>query len=448
MIHKFSQSGLFFVLDVPSGSVHIVDEAVYDIVDFFAHKSLDELIKLFENKHTRQTVTECYGEIDGLARAGLLFSKDVYEDIPLSQAGQPVVKALCMHIAHDCNLRCAYCFGGGGAFLGERALMPLDTARAAIDFLIGNSGGRKNLEVDFFGGEPLMNFDVVKQTVAYARQRETAAGKKFSFTLTTNGMLLNDDIIDYVNEHMDNVVLSLDGRKPVNDRFRKTASGGGSYETALGNFKRFTERRQRANYYIRATFTAHNLDFARDVTHLYELGFKRISAEPVIAPADCDYAIKESDIDAICAEYDRLTEQMLEIKKADGGFVFFHYNIDLTGGPCVYKRLAGCGAGAEYMSVTPDGSLYPCHQLAGNPKYILGNVKNGIINSDVRNLFSHSNVYNKPRCAECWAKFYCGGGCAASAININGDIDKPYEIGCALLKKRTECAIAYNYRLT
>jgi len=450
MLHKFTQNGLFFLLDTASGSIHATDETVYDIVDFVREKSADEIAQMFADKYEKEKILECIDEINGLIEAGLLFSEDVYAniDVPLKKIGVPVVKALCMHMAHDCNLRCAYCFGGGGGFGGERQLMPLDTAKAAIDFLISNSGGRKNLEVDFFGGEPLMNFDTLKAVVIYARQMEKETEKMFNFTLTTNGLLLEPEINDYINKNMQNVVLSLDGRKTVNDKMRKTVNGsGGSYDLILPKIKGLVAQRGHKNYYVRATFTANNLDFTEDALHLNALGFKQISIEPVVAEKSAEYAINESHLDKIFKEYERLTEEMLKAAKAGDGFEFFHFNIDLSGGPCLYKRLAGCGAGTEYLAVTPDGLLYPCHQLAGNESYVMGDVLSGVTNIAVRDLFLNSGIYAKEKCKNCWAKFYCGGGCAASSLNINNSINEPYEIGCTLCKKRTECAIVYKYCL-
>lgn len=448
MIHKFGQSGFFFVLDVASGSIHAVDETVYDIVDLSESKTPEEITALFKDKHSMEKIIECLEEINELKEAGLLFSKDIYEDIPLREVGAPVVKALCMHMAHDCNLRCGYCFGEGGGFGGERGLMPLSVAKAAIDFILANSGSRKNLEIDFFGGEPLLNLGVIKETVAYARQKEKDFNKNFNFTLTTNGVLLNEETNRYINENMQNVVLSLDGRKDVNDKMRKTTGQKGSYETIVPKFKELAASREHKGYYVRGTFTNKNLDFSKDALHLSSLGFKQISVEPVVAGEDRSYSIKETDLDEIYSQYEKLSQDMLDADREGRGFDFFHFNIDLEGGPCVYKRLAGCGAGTEYLAVTPIGDLYPCHQLAGNKEYLLGNVRDGIVNLPVRDTFLNANVYTKEKCKACWAKFYCGGGCAANAININSDINEPYEIGCKLMRKRTECAIWYKYCLT
>lgn len=448
MIHKFSQNGFFFVLDIASGSIHVVDETVYDIVDLCESKKPDEIMAVFKNKHEPTKIIECIDEINELKESGLLFSKDIYENIPAKDVGSPVVKALCMHMAHDCNLRCGYCFGEGGGFGGERGLMPLSVAKASIDFILANSGNRKNLEIDFFGGEPLLNFSVLKETVAYARQKEKSFNKKINFTLTTNGVLLNEETNRYINENMQNVVLSLDGRKDVNDKMRKTTNQKGSYETIVPKLKELVNSREHKGYYVRGTFTSENKDFTEDVLHLNSLGFKQISVEPVVAREECGYSIKEADLDKIYAQYEKLCYDMLEADKNGCGFEFFHFNVDLDGGPCVYKRLAGCGAGTEYLAVTPTGDLYPCHQLAGNKKYLIGSVWDGIVNLPVRDLFLASSVYTKEKCKDCWAKFYCGGGCAANAININSDINEPYEIGCKLMRKRTECAILYKYCLT
>ena len=442
MIHKYSMNGLFIVLDVNSGAVHVVDEIVYDILDFYKELPLDEIISRLKDKYSADAVKEAYGEIKELENEKLLYTGDIYKEvIPLIERRDPVVKALCLHIAHDCNLKCKYCFAEEGEYHGKRELMSLEVGKKAIDFLIKASGKRKNLEVDFFGGEPLMNFDVVKGIVEYARSIEKDNGKNFRFTITTNGILLNDDIMEYINENMHNVVLSIDGRKEVNDRMRPRAGGQGSYDNIVPKFQKLAESRNQTDYYVRGTFTRHNLDFGKDVLHLADLGFKQISVEPVVADPSEDYAIQEEDLPVIFEEYERLAKDIIKRRKEGKWFNFFHFMIDLTGGPCVTKRLVGCGSGTEYLAVTPTGDLYPCHQFVGQEQFKMGTVDTGVVNTDIRKDFEHCNVYNKPVCQNCWAKFYCSGGCVANSYNSHGDLITPYEIGCEMQKKRIECAI-------
>ena len=352
-----------------------------------------------------------------------------------------MVKALCLHIAHDCNLACRYCFAEEGEYHGRRALMSFEVGKKALDFLIANSGNRRNLEVDFFGGEPLMNWDVVKRLVEYGRSQEEKFNKNFRFTITTNGVLLNDEIMEFCNREMGNVVLSLDGRREVNDRMRPFRNGKGSYDLIVPKFQKFAESRNQDKYYVRGTFTRHNLDFAKDVLHFADLGFKQISVEPVVAPADEPYSIREEDIPVILQQYDELAKEYIKRKKEGRGFQFFHFMIDLNQGPCVAKRLSGCGSGTEYLAVTPWGDLYPCHQFVGNEAFLLGNVDTGVTNTAVRDEFKLCNVYAKDKCRECFARFYCSGGCAANAFNFHGSITDAYEIGCEMQKKRIECAI-------
>ena len=442
MIHKYSMNGLFIVLDVNSGAVHVVDEIVYDILDFYKELPLDEIISKLKEKYSADAVKEAYGEIKELENEKLLYTGDIYKEvIPLIERRDPVVKALCLHIAHDCNLKCKYCFAEEGEYHGKRELMSLEVGKKAIDFLIKASGKRKNLEVDFFGGEPLMNFDVVKGIVEYTRSIEKDNGKNFRFTITTNGILLNDDIMEYINENMHNVVLSIDGRKEVNDRMRPRAGGQGSYDNIVPKFQKLAESRNQTDYYVRGTFTRHNLDFGKDVLHLADLGFKQISVEPVVADPSEDYAIQEEDLPVIFEEYERLAKDIIKRRKEGKWFNFFHFMIDLTGGPCVTKRLVGCGSGTEYLAVTPTGDLYPCHQFVGQEQFKMGTVDTGVVNTDIRKDFEHCNVYNKPVCQNCWAKFYCSGGCVANSYNSHGDLITPYEIGCEMQKKRIECAI-------
>ncbi len=444
MIHKFSMNGVNVVLDVFSGAVHVADDTMFDIVDTYENGSREEVIKLFGDKYSTDELNETMDELDELRKEEMLYAPDIYENvIDFVDAREPVVKALCLHIAHDCNLKCKYCFAEEGEYHGHRSLMSSKVGKAAIDFIIKNSGKRHNLEVDFFGGEPLMNFDVVKEIVEYAREQEKLYDKNFRFTITTNGVLLNDEILDYINKNMHNVVISLDGRKEINDMMRPRAGGQGSYDLIVPKFIKLAESRNQTDYYIRGTFTRHNLDFSKDVLHMADLGFKQISVEPVVGSDDTDYAIREEDIPAICEEYERLAAELYERHKkgGEGDFNFFHFNIDLTGGPCVIKRLVGCGSGTEYLSVTPEGELYPCHQFVGLEGFSMGNVFDGMNNFELREKFSKCNVYAKEECKNCWARFYCSGGCAANAYQLSGDILKPYEIGCELQRKRIECAI-------
>ena len=442
MIHKYSMNGFFIVLDVNSGAVHIVDEIVYDILDFYKELSFDDIVAKLKDKYPENALKDAYGEIKELEKEKLLYTEDIYREIiPQIERRDPVVKALCLHIAHDCNLKCKYCFAEEGEYHGKRELMSLEVGKKAIDFLIKASGKRKNLEVDFFGGEPLMNFDVVKGIVEYARSIEKENNKNFRFTITTNGILLNDEIMEYINENMHNVVLSIDGRKEIHDRMRPRAGGQGSYDNIVPKFQKLAESRNQTDYYVRGTFTRHNLDFGKDVLHLADLGFKQISVEPVVADPDEDYAIQEEDLPVIFEEYERLAKDIIEKRKEGKWFNFFHFMIDLTGGPCVTKRLVGCGSGTEYLAVTPTGDLYPCHQFVGQEQFKMGTVDTGVERTDIRKEFEQCNVYNKPVCQNCWAKFYCSGGCVANSYNSHGDLVTPYEIGCEMQKKRIECAI-------
>lgn len=429
------------MLDVCSGAVHVVDDIVYDLIGLYETKSLAEAAACLP-QYTREELSEAWEEITALKEAGELFAEDEYKDFVIDfKKRKTVVKALCLHIAHDCNLSCKYCFAGEGEYHGDRSLMSLQVGKAAIDFLIANSGSRRNLEVDFFGGEPLMNFDVVKEIVAYGRSREKACGKNFRFTLTTNGMLLTDEVMEFANREMSNVVLSVDGRQRVHDQMRPTPNGKGSYAHIMPRFRKMAELRGQTNYYVRGTFTHYNLDFAADVLHLADEGFKQISVEPVVAAPEEDYAIRKEDIPKLCEEYDKLAVEMLKRKKEGRGFHFFHFMIDLEQGPCVAKRLSGCGSGTEYLAVTPWGDLYPCHQFVGEEEFLLGNVADGITNTGVRDAFKLCNVYAKDKCRECFARFYCSGGCAANAYKFHGNINDAYDIGCELMKKRIECAI-------
>ncbi|ONI41668.1 thioether cross-link-forming SCIFF peptide maturase [Candidatus Epulonipiscium fishelsonii] len=443
MIHKFKFEDENIVMDINSGSVHIVDALIYEIIDDVLLLCKEDVLDKYKNKYKIDDIVEAIEEINELKEQEMLGTEDTYKNlIPAFLGRTPVVKALCLHVAHDCNLACRYCFAGEGEYHGSRGLMSFDVGKASIDFLVKNSGARKNIEVDFFGGEPLMNFDVVKQIVKYAKDQEKEHNKNFRFTLTTNGVLLNDEIIDFLNEHMYNVVLSLDGRPEVNDKMRPTRNDKGSYDMILPKFKRLVEKRGHKKYYIRGTFTHNNLDFSKDVLHMADMGFNEISVEPVVAPNNMSYALKEQDIETLCNEYETLAKEMLKRHTKDGKcFNFFHFMIDLNQGPCVYKRLAGCGSGTEYLAVTPEGDLYPCHQFVGMQEFKMGDIFKGVDNIEKRLEFEQCNVYSKEECTNCWSKFFCSGGCAANSYNFNKNINSTYKIGCDLQKKRLECAI-------
>ncbi|HAF25772.1 MAG TPA: thioether cross-link-forming SCIFF peptide maturase [Lachnospiraceae bacterium] len=456
MIHTFKNNGFNMVLDVNSGSVHVVDEAAFVLIPIlektaegrgdeaaFISKAMslkdehDELSSLDDDE-----IKELASEIFTLYKEGDLYTEDVYKPyIDEFSKRQTVVKALCLHVAHDCNLSCRYCFAGEGEYHGERGLMSLETGKKALDFLVENSGSRRNLEVDFFGGEPLLNWEVVKKLVKYGRSIEKEHNKNFRFTLTTNGVLLNDEVLDFVNKEMGNIVLSVDGRKEIHDKMRPTRSGAGSYDVIIPKFIKTAESRGQMNYYVRGTYTRYNTDFAKDVLSLADLGFKQISVEPVVADPKEDYALREEDIDTLCKQYDILAREMLKREDEGRGFNFFHFMIDLEGGPCVYKRLSGCGSGTEYLAVTPSGELYPCHQFVGEESFLLGNVDEGITNKELCEKFKKCNVYEKKECGDCFAKFYCSGGCAANSFHFSKDINGSYETGCKLQRKRVECAL-------
>jgi len=450
VVHCYKNNGFNIVLDVNSGSVHVVDDIVYDLVSlceplYMDKKSKEEIISFAKEQnlpYDSAEIEEVVEEILELAGMGQLYTEDIYEKYIVDfKKRETVVKALCLHIAHDCNLACKYCFAEEGEYHGRRALMSFEVGKKALDFLVANSGNRVNLEVDFFGGEPLMNWDVVKQLVEYGRSLEEPNNKKFRFTLTTNGVLLNDDILEFANKEMSNIVLSIDGRKEVHDFMRPHRGGQGSYDEIVPKFEKVAESRNQMDYYVRGTYTHYNLDFAQDVMHLADLGFKQISVEPVVAPDTEDYAIKEEDIAKLLEQYDVLAKDMIKRRKEGRGYNFFHFMIDLQGGPCVAKRLSGCGSGTEYLAVTPWGDFYPCHQFVGNEDFLMGNVDDGIVRGDIRDEFKLCNVYAKPKCRDCFAKFYCSGGCAANSYNFHGHINDSYEIGCELQRKRVECAI-------
>jgi len=448
MVHTFTALGQYLAADVNSGAVHVLDEMSYRLLSAVGEEGpmapeMPETLAQRLPQYPIQELKEAWQELHGLQDQGLLFTNDEYIDPEkaMELPRQAVVKALCLHVSHDCNLRCRYCFASTGDFGTGRKLMPLETAKAAIDFLLEKSVGRENLELDFFGGEPLMNFDVVKQTVAYARSKEKEYGKNFRFTITTNGMLLDDDAIDFINKEMYNVVLSIDGRKEVNDRMRVRADGNGSYDRIVKNFKKLVEKRGDKEWYVRGTYTKYNLDFSEDVFHLYDQGFDQISVEPVVEDPKVEYAITEEDLDQICKEYDRLADRLMELKKNGGFLNFFHFMIDLEQGPCVIKRLRGCGSGNEYVSITPDGDIYPCHQFVGHEEYCMGNIEDGTFNEEIKKEFAGAHVYSKPSCQKCWAKFYCSGGCNANNYIYNGDIHKVHEMSCKIQRKRLESAI-------
>ena len=447
MVHQYKLNGYNIVLDTCSGSVHVVDEVAYDIIAMYKEKSADEIVKYITETYTNEEITEqdvldCISDVKSLEEAGKLYTPDTYESMAFDFKNRnTVIKALCLHVAHTCNLNCSYCFASQGKYHGERALMSFEVGKRALDFLIENSGTRHNLEVDFFGGEPLMNWDVVKELVAYARVQEKIHNKNFRFTLTTNGVLVDDEVIDFCNKEMSNVVLSLDGRPEVHDRLRVDYMGRGSYDLIVPKFQEFVKRRGGKNYYMRGTFTHNNIDFTNDIFHMADLGFTELSMEPVVcAPTDAA-ALTEEDLPVLFDQYEILAKEMIKRKKEGRPFTFYHYMLDLTHGPCIYKRISGCGSGTEYMAVTPTGELYPCHQFVGDTKYLLGNIWDGVTNKDIQNEFKLCNAYAREECNDCWAKLYCSGGCAANSYHASGKITGIYEYGCELFKKRIECAV-------
>ena len=447
MVHQYKNNGYDIVLDVNSGAIHVVDDVTYDVIEMIDKSQpesyvKDEIVSALSGKYGKEEVEEAIDEVQTLIDEESLFTKDTYENYIMDFKKRPtVVKALCLHIAHDCNLACQYCFAEEGEYHGRRALMSFEVGKKALDFLIANSGNRRNLEVDFFGGEPLMNWQVVKDLVAYGREQEKLHDKNFRFTLTTNGVLLNDEIMEFCNKEMANVVLSIDGRKEVHDKMRPFRKGAGSYDLIVPKFQKLAESRNQEKYYIRGTFTRNNLDFSNDIMHFADLGFKQMSIEPVVGDESDPYAIREEDLPKIREEYDKLAKMMIEREKEGKGFNFFHFMIDLNGGPCVAKRLSGCGSGTEYLAVTPWGDLYPCHQFVGQDDFLMGNVDDGIVKPEIADDFRSCNVYSKDKCRNCFAKFYCSGGCMANSYNFHGTIHDTYEIGCEMQRKRVECAI-------
>ncbi|MBU3226722.1 thioether cross-link-forming SCIFF peptide maturase [Clostridium algidicarnis] len=446
LIHKFIQNNDYYVIDVNSGSLHMVDELVYDILDENELQDKQIILEKLKLKYSKEDITEALKDISELITEGLLYSKDLYEDIAKESdkdESSPYIKALCLNIIHDCNLRCKYCFADEGEYKGARKTMSAKVGKKAIDFVIEKSGPRKNIEVDLFGGEPLMAFEIIKEIVDYAKEQEKVYNKNIRFTMTTNATLLNDEIIEYLDKNMVNIILSIDGRESVNDAVRVRRDGSGTQKSILPKIKKMVEKRDKSKqYYVRGTFTRENTDFFEDVMYLAGEGFKEISIEPVVLPEDHDLSLREEDLETIFKQYDNLYDEMLKRHKEGNEFKFYHFNIDIQGGPCVYKRISGCGAGHEYVAVTPDGEIYPCHQFVGNKDFIMGDIFKGDLDIEMSNKFKKAHIYNKPVCKECWARFYCSGGCQANNFNFNGDMNIPYELGCKMQKKRIECAIA------
>ncbi len=454
MIHRYELNGYHIVLDVNSASVHSVDDVAYDIIGMYESFSAEEITEQIMKKYghrpdvTPEEIAAVLEDIEALKEDGKLFSEDPYSSVPMDfKKRLSVVKALCLHVAHDCNMACKYCFASEGEYHGPRGLMSFEVGKKALDYLVAQSGTRRNLEVDFFGGEPLLNFEVVKQLTAYGRELEKKHNKNFRFTLTTNGINLTDEVMEFANKEMSNVVLSLDGRKEVHDRLRMTRGGVGTYDTVVPRFLKMAESRKHKNYYMRGTYTHFNTDFANDILHMADLGFKELSIEPVVAPADMPWALQPKDLPKLKAEYERLALEMLDRARRDKEFTFYHYMIDLQGGPCIVKRISGCGVGMEYLAVTPEGDFYPCHQFVGDPKYLLGNVDEGVTNTAALDDFKSCNIYSHKECDTCFARMYCSGGCAANAYHATGSVNGVYEFGCELHRKRIECAIMMQVAL-
>ena len=445
LVHKFIQDGDYYLIDVNSGSVHIIDELIYNMVGEDELLDKEDVINNLKDKWSKEEIEEAYEELIDLVKEEVLYSKDLYEEIAMAgDESESYIKALCLNVVHDCNLRCKYCFADEGEYKGCRKPMSAEVGKRAIDYVLENSGNIKNIEVDLFGGEPLMVFDTIKEIVDYAKEKDKLYNKNIRFTMTTNATLLNDEIIDYIDKNMGNIILSIDGRKEVNDNVRIRVDGSGCYDRILPNIKKMVDRRDPSKqYYARGTFTRENTDFFEDVMALANEGFSEISIEPVVLPDSHNLSIRSEDLPKIYEQYDMLYKEMLRrAENNDNPFKFYHFNIDLNGGPCVYKRIAGGGAGHEYVAITPDGDIYPCHQFVGNEEFLLGNINSGIKNKNLSKDFKNAHIYNKPKCKECWARFYCSGGCQANNFNFNGDIHVPYEIGCEMQKKRIECAIA------
>ncbi len=444
LIHKFRQGNDFYIIDVNSGAVHLVDELIFDLVNEDKLQGIDELKKGLSLKYSTTDIEEAYEEVSELINEGILYSKDLYEDIAKkSENSESYIKALCLNIAHDCNLKCKYCFADEGEYKGHREIMTAEVGKKAIDFVIKNSGSRTNIEVDLFGGEPLMAFDVVKEIVDYAKSIEKQHNKNIRFTMTTNATLLNDEIMEYMDKNMGNIVLSIDGRKEVNDKVRVRADGSGSYDKIVPKIKKMVDLRDKSKqYYARGTFTRENTDFYEDVKHMVDLGFDEISIEPVVLPESHPLSLRKEDLPKIFEQYDKICNELISKQGQENIFKFYHFNIDLQGGPCVYKRISGCGAGHEYVAITPTGDVYPCHQFVGNEKFKMGSIYEEGISTEIADTFKKAHIYNKPECKGCWARFYCSGGCQANNYNFNGDLNIPYALGCEMQKKRIECAIA------
>ena len=441
-------NGYNIVVDTFSGSIHSVDDIAYDIISLYENTKKEDIVSQILDKHknnasiNRNEILECIEDIKFLKDNGRLYSEDIYANKAFDLKNRNTdIKALCLHVAHTCNLNCEYCFARQGNYNGENSLMSFEVGKQALDFLIANSGDRVNLEVDFFGGEPLMNWEVVKQLVEYARSQEKKHNKNFRFTLTTNGMLINDDVIDFSNKEMYNVVLSLDGRKEIHDKLRKNLAGDGSYDIIVPKFKKFVEKRNGKNYYMRGTFTRNNVEFTKDIFHMADLGFSELSMEPVVCSPSDPYALTKEDLPILFEQYEILAKEIIKRKNKGNDFTFYHYTIDLNNGPCIYKRISGCGSGTEYLAVTPQGELFPCHQFVDSPEYSMGNVWDGVTKTNIRDEFKLCNVYSRSECDDCWAKLYCSGGCAANAYHSTGNISGIYEYGCELFRKRIECAI-------
>lgn len=448
LIHKFVQDNEYYVIDVNSGSVHMVDELVYDLLDENKSREEQELIEAFKGKYKEEEIKEALQDIKELISEGMLYSLDLYENIAMNDNSPSYIKALCLNIIHDCNLKCKYCFAEEGEYKGKRKMMSVEVGKKAIDFVIKKSGPRRNIEVDLFGGEPIMAFENIKEIVDYAREQEKLFNKNIRFTMTTNATLLNDEIMEYIDKNMGNIVLSIDGRKDVNDSVRIRYDGSGTYDSIMPKIKKMVDKRDKSKqYYVRGTFTRNNIDFFEDVMALANENFDEISVEPVVLPEDHELSLREEDLPTIFLQYDKLYSEMLKRYKEGKEFKFYHFNIDLQGGPCVYKRISGCGAGHEYVAITPDGEIYPCHQFVGNKDFLLGNIYDETVDEKLSKDFRSAHIYNKPLCKECWARFYCSGGCQANNFNFNGDIHIPYEIGCKMQKKRIECAIALKSKI-
>ena len=455
MVHQYKLDDYNIVLDTCSGSVHLVDEVAYDIIELYKQNNGLEIVDIILDRYkdneevTKEEILACIEDIEELEKDEKLYTIDDFEKLSCDfKNNSTVIKAICLHVSHTCNLNCSYCFARQGKYHGNDALMSYEVGKQALDFLIENSGKRRNLEVDFFGGEPLMNWKVVKRLVAYAREQEKIYNKNFRFTLTTNGVLIDDDVIEFANKEMHNIVLSLDGRKEVHDHLRKNLNGKGSYDIIVPKFKKFVEKRDGKGYYMRGTFTHNNVNFTKDIFHMRDLGFKELSMEPVVCDPKDPYALTDDDLDTLFSEYEILAREMIKAKKTGNGFTFYHYILDLKNGPCIYKRVSGCGSGTEYMAVTPWGELFPCHQFVGDNKYSLGNVWEGVLNKESQDEFRTCNAYSRIECKECWAKLYCSGGCAANSYHATGDIKGVYEYGCKLFKKRIECAIMMQVALS